>query len=277
MSASYRVKRDNFLQALHENAGGLFPFLLRSSLAGYHSTTERFTKKPKLVAASIADGVDLTNTPYTPTHVPATVGEVGLQTTQTDLNATSSLLTQADLGTEMGEAIAEKILTDIASLGGGASNSVGSTGNDLTEAQFMSARTQLMLNTIDEPYVAVLYTQQEQDLVVDIGTTLASIVGSGGPTVISETNQQVPRRNRPRDLFGVMTFNFNAVPTANAGADSAGFMFGSKRAIGMVDKWMTRLESERDISLRAEENVGTSAYAVVEVDDNAIVGIITDR
>lgn len=277
MSFEYRVARENFLEAFYANAAGLLPHLMGKSLAGFPSTTERFTKKPKLTAASIADGVDLTNSPYTPTQVPLTVGEVGVQLTQTDLNSTSSLLSAADQGMEMGQAIAEKLLSDVAGLGGGFSSSVGSTTNNLTEAQFLSARTTLILNRIPEPYVAVLYPQQEEDLIVDIGTTLASIIGSGGPTVLSETNQQVVRLNRPREILGTLVISTDTVPTANAGADSAGFMFGSKRAIGYVQKWATRMEEERDISLRATERVGTAAYAVGEVDDDAGVGIITDR
>lgn len=277
-SQEYRVARENFLRALYENAAVILPFIWRKSLAGFHSTTDRFTKKPKLAAASIADGVDLSNTPYTPSFVPLTVGEVGLQITQTDLNKTSSLLEAAELGMEMGQAIAEKLLSDIASLGGGASASVGTSTVDLTEAQFQSAKITLMLNRIAEPHVALLYTQQAFDLMNDIGTTLAQVVGTGGGSVRGEVNDATPRASNDQgEWYNTRIITTTTVPTANAGADSAGFMFGSQRAIVMIEKWATRMESERDASLRSTEMVGTSAYAVGEVDDDAIVGIITDR
>lgn len=278
MSQEYRVARDSMLAALYENAALILPFIWRKSLAGFHSTTERFTKKPKLVAASIADGVDLSNTPYTPRFTPLTVGEVGLKLEQTDLNKVSSLTEAAELGMEMGQAIAEKLLSDIASLGGGASNAVGSSGNNLTESQFLEGKAQLMLNRIAEPHVAVLYTQQAFDLMADIGTTLASLIGTGGGSIRGAGNDQTPNAGNDQGTWNnVRVITTTTVPTANAGADSAGFMFGSQRAIAMVEKWATRMENERDASLRASEYVGTSAYAVGEVDDDAIVGVITDR
>ena len=278
MSAAYQVARESMLEALHENARQILPYLKRRSLAGFHSTTERFTKKPRLVAASIADGVDLTNTPYTPTQVPLTVGEVGLQLTQTDLNKSSSLLEASDIGMEMGEAIAEKLLSDIVSLGGGASTSVGTTTVDLTEAQFLAAKAALMANRIKEPHVAVLHTQQAFDLAADIGTTLPALIGASGSTIRGAGNDQTPDMSHDfGEWMKVRVLYFESVPTANAGADSAGFMFGSQRAIGMVDKWQTRMEEERDASLRASEFVGTAAYAVGEIDDDAIIGVITDR
>jgi len=267
------------LEALYETAAMLLPYIWRKSLAGYHSTTERFTKKPRLAAASIADGVDLTNTPYTPSNVPLTVGEVGLKLTPTDLNQTSSLVAAADYGSQMGQAIAEKLLTDIASLGGGFSRAISNTGVNLTEANFIDAKATLMLQRIPEPHVAVLHTQQAFDLMDSIGTTLATLVGTGGRSIRTESNDLSPRAGRSLGPWlGVDdVFQYVTVPTANAGADSAGFMFGSQRAIAMVEKWATRMETERDASLRASEMVGTSAYAVGEVDDDAGVGIITDR
>lgn len=265
------------LEALYETAAGLLPFIWRKSLAGYHSTTERFTKKPRLAAASIADGVDMTNTPYTPSNVPLTVGEVGLKLTPTDLNQSSSLVDAADYGSQMGQAIAEKLLTDIASLGGGFSRSISNTGVNLTEANFIDARATLMLQRIPGPYVAVLHTQQAFDLMDSIGTTLGAVVGTGGRSIRAEINDLTPNGNYLGNWHGVEVFQYTTVPTANAGADSAGFMFGSNRAIAMVEKWATRMETERDASLRASELVGTSAYAVGEVDDDAGVGIITDR
>lgn len=277
-STEYRLARDSMLEALYENAGAFMRHLWRKSLAGFHSTTERFTKKPKLVASAIADGQDLANSPYTPTHVNLTVSEIGLKLTQTDLNARFSLLDFQEVGMEMGEAIAEKLLADISALGGGFSRSVGSSGNDLTEANFIAARQQLRLLRMKEPYVAVLYPVQLDDLVDDSGQTLAPILYSGGPDVRSQINDLTPRSGIEQGvMYRTEIYTPTTVPTANAGADSAGFMFSSGRAIAMVEGWATRLEAERDASLRATEMVGTSAYAVGEVDDDAGVGIITDR
>lgn len=276
-STEYRVAADSFIEALYENARMLLGFLKRKSLAGFHSTTERFPKRPKLAASSIADGVDMVNTPYAPSYVNITVGEVGLMLTLTDLARTSSLQDAAEYGMEMGEAISEKLLADIANLMGGFSRTVGSTGVNLTEAQFLDARVLLHKKNIKEPYVSLLETQQLYDLVADVGTTIDALKTSG-LGVRQQANDLVPRSDQNYGvLFNTSIFWSNKVPTANAGADSAGGMFGAGRAIGLVDKWTTRMEGERDASLRAQELVGTSAYGVGELDDDAGVAIITDR
>lgn len=276
-SASYRVMQDSMLEALYEDARLIMPFLKRKSLAGFHSTTERFPKKPKLAAAAIADGVDMTNTPYAPDYVNLTVGEIGLLLTLTDLARFSSLQEMQEYGREAGEALAEKLLTDITALFSGFSNSVGTTGNPLTEQQYRDGKTQLYTQRIKGPYVSVLYTQQVNDLETSIGSTISAASTTGG-SARGETNDLSAGPSLDYGtLFNTRVIVSTTVPTANAGADSAGGMFGGNRAIGMVEKWASRAEYERDISLRAEEVAVTAAYAVGELDDLAGVAIITDR
>lgn len=278
-STDFRVMADSILDALYENARLIVGFLKRKSLAGFHSTSEKFPKDPKLVAASIADGVDLTNTPYAPTSVVLTVGESGLLLTLTDLNTSSSIKDSAEYGREMGEAVAEKLMTDITALLGGFSAGVGvSSGNPLTEAAFRLGARTLVINRHKGPYVSVLYPTQLDHLVEDIGTTITALVGSGGQTLRSETNDLAnPVSQDFGMLHGVRIITSTTVPTANAGADSAGGMFAGNRALAMVEKWATRSEEERDISLRAKEVATTAAYAVGEIDDSAGVAIVTDR
>lgn len=277
-SIDFRVMADSILNALYENARLIIGFLKRKSLAGFHSTSERFPKDPKLVAASIADGVDLQNSPYTPDGVTLTVGEAGLLITLTDLNRFSTIKDVSAYGAEMGEAVAEKFMTDVVALFSGFSQTVGSTGNPLTEAQWIQARRTLLINRHKGPYVGVLYPTQLDHLVDDIGTTVAALLGTGGGSIRGETNDLAnPIGNDFGVLHGARVITSTVIATANAGADSAGGMFAGNRAIAMVEKWATRTEMERDISLRAQEIASTAAYAVGEIDDTAGVGIITDR
>jgi hypothetical protein len=156
----------------------------------------------------------------------------------------------------------------------GFSTSVGTTGVNLTEAQFLEAKATLIGRRIKEPYVALLHPIQAFDLMADIGTTLT--VGTG-VDMRAGTNIQTPDATGDFGTwYGVRVLTSSAVPLANAGADRAGGMFGSNRAIGMVEKWASRLEMERDISLRAQELAGTAAYGVGELDDLAGVAIVTD-
>jgi hypothetical protein len=220
-SASFRVMADSMLEALYEDARLILPFLKRKSLAGFHSTTERFPKKPKLAAAAIADGVDMTNTPYAPSYVNLTVGEVGLLLTLTDLARFSTLQEMAEYGREAGEALAEKMLTDITALFSGFSNSVGTTTVDLTEQQYRDAKTQLYTRRIKGPYVAVLYTQQVNDLETSIGSTIDAAANTGS-TARAETNDLSAGPSLDYGtLFNTRIIVSTTVPVANAGADSA--------------------------------------------------------
>ncbi len=268
---------DSMLEALYEDAGLIIPFIKRKSLAGYHSTTERFPKKPKLAAAAIADGVDMANTPYAPDFVNLTVGEIGLLLTLTDLARFSSLQEMQEYGREAGEALAEKLLTDIVALFSGFSNSVGATGSDLTETQFREAKTQLYTRRIKGPLVAVLYTEQINNLESSIGSTISAAANTGSTARAEANDLSAGPSLDYGTIYNVRTIISTTVPTANAGADSAGGMFGGNRAIGLVEKWASRAEFQRDASLRAEEAAVTAAYAVGELDDNAGVAIVTDR
>jgi hypothetical protein len=77
-------------------------------------------------------------------------------------------------------------------------------------------------------------------------------------------------------FYGVEWVITAAVPTANAGADRAGMIVSPSRALGLVEKWASRTELQRDASLRATEIVLTANYGVGEIDDLSGIGVITD-
>lgn len=276
-SYGYRVMADSMLDALYEDGGLIMPFLKRKSLSGFASTSERFPKAPNLAAASLVDGVDMSNTPYVPDQVTLTVGEVGLLLTLTDLARFSSMHDMQEYGREAGQAVAEKILTDVTALGSGFANSVGSTGVALTEQNFRDAKTQLVIRRQRGPYVAVLYPQQVNHLETSIGSTIDAAANTGRSAREELNDLSMGPSLDFGVAYNVRIISSTTVPSANAGADSAGMMFAGNRAIGFVEKWASRAEMERDISLRAQEIAVTAAYAVGELDDNAGVGIITDR
>ncbi len=273
----YRLLAESTVDALYENAAKILPFLNRKSLAGFPSETERFPVAPTLAASAITDGTDLTNTAYNPTNVNITVGEVGLMLTETDLASTSSIHEFARLGREAGQAVAEKLMTDIAALGSGFSNQTTDTTNDIVEQDFRDAKTALILRKIPEPYFSLVYPQMVNDLETSIGSTI-SAASTTGMSARAETNDLSMGADMDwGTLYGVRIIASTTVPTANAGADSAGFIAGANRAIGYVEKWAIRPEMERDASLRGTEIVVTSAYGVGEIDDEAGQALIFDR
>lgn len=273
----YRLLAESTVDALYENAAKILPFLNRKSLAGFPSETERFPVAPTLAAASLTDGTDLSNSAYSPTNVNITAAEVGLMLTQTDLSASSSIHDLARLGREAGQAVAEKLMTDIAALGSGFSNSTSDTGNDIVEQDFRDAKTALILRKIPEPYLALLYPQMVNDLETSIGSTISAAATTGTSPREVTNDLSMGADMDWGTLYGVRIIASTTVPTANAGADSNGMMIGSQRAIGYVEKWAIRPEMERDASLRGTEVVVTSAYGVGEIDDNAGQSLVFDR
>lgn len=275
----FELMRANMLEALYETAGRVLPMLKRKDIGSFPSDSARFPKSPKLVASSVPDGTDLTNTPYNPTQRTLTVGEVALMLTITDLADKSAIVEMSQYGMEAGQAVAEKLMTDIGGLGAGFSDTVGSTGAALTEAQFRQAKTNLVIRKNTGQVYSLLYPEQITDLYDDIGTTLnPAALGGGAQTARGVTNDLTIGTIRDEgELHGVRLFTSSEVATANAGADSAGFMAIAGRALAYVEKWGARVEQERDASLRGTEVVVGAAYAVGEIDDDAGVAIITDR
>lgn len=272
----YNLMRESLVDALYP-ANNLLQFLNQRSLVGVDSDSQRFPKEPVLAAAAVNDGTDLANTAYTPTQVTLTVGEIGIMMTLTDLARTSSFADIEMYGMGAGKAVLKKLTADIAALGSGFSTTVGTTTANLTEAQFLSARTALLVADVPEPYYSVLYPQQLQDLIDDTGTTINALATTGADVRSQANDLAISQQGNFGQFHGVTLVTNSQVPTANAGADSAGHMASAGRALAYVEKWGVRVEMERDASLRGSEVVVTAAYAVGEVDDTSGVAIVTDR
>jgi len=276
-SEDYILNRENLISALHPLANVLGA-MRRASLAGLPSDSQRFPKPPVIAAAAVADGTDITNTTYTPTQITLTVGEIGVMVTPTDLNTMSNIFGGAgQYGRDLGLAIRDKMTTDITLLWGAFSNFVGTTGVDLTELQFRNAITTLRATDVNAPLCAGLAPQQLEDLVTSVGSTV-SAASTTGTSARQATNDMggIPGDGDAGMMYGVEVIVNNTVGTLNAAADYGGGMFEKGAALAHVGKYASRLETDRDASLRATEWVATAAYSVGEIDDDRGVSIITD-
>jgi hypothetical protein len=251
--------------------------LVRSADIGDAPTKAKdFPITPGLTASSIAEAVDLTNTPFVTSKVTLTVGEAGLMLTITDLLSMSDIVSDEYYAAEMGKAMALKFNSDVLSLSSGFSGSTGSTGLDLTEAYIIAGEVTLASNGVPPPYRGVLHPQQWADLIADVGTTINPASGPGAQTSREATNDwSVPSVGPVGSAYGVEWYTSHLVPTANAGADRLGMIVAPQHAIGHVSKWDVRVEPERDASLRAREIVVTACYAVGELRDAAGIGVLS--
>ena len=108
--------------------------------------------------------------------------------------------------------------------------SVGSTGVDFSVDDFYSAMFQLTLSSVAGPYMCVLHPRQLTDL-------QSSLRAEYGAMQFKPATQDMLNIHGPGtagELNGVTIFTSSKVPTANAGADRAGAMFG-RGAVGYVE------------------------------------------
>lgn len=237
-------------------------------------------------------GSDLANTALDTNKVTLTAAEYGVMRTITDNVMEDSIGGIDWLRIVVNDAV--RILMtaledDACALLGGFSNTVGSSGNDLTIAQLLSAQVGVRTRGVRAPDGGVYVLNDEQVANVEAALIASStsmavypagdrVLGSPGlgPNAGMSNNQVLSFRGYPVWATGLSD-------TANAGADVTGaFLVHSTpandqmAALGIVWKRMFRLETDRDISLRATEYVATMRAGVGELFDAAGTSIITD-
>lgn len=174
----------------------------------------------------------------------------------------------------------------VASLMGGFSTVIGTSGSDLTVAQFLAAKITLqMANAHATRPLCVLHSRQVGDLQLELAST------SGGTLQWNEAAARVVDATQSgfiAQFAGVDIVQSNQVPTANGGADRAGGMFAggaivwadsdpdiddpnNQFAIGPV-----MVERQRDATNGTTIWVSSAGLGAAEGDDGCGVAIITD-
>lgn len=179
---------------------------------------------------------------------------------------------------------------DVCALLAAFSNVVGTSTSDLTIAQLLAAQVGIRKRGCRAPdgVVYVLDEQQVDDVEAALIATSTSVATYA---FAADRLLGAPGAGPNNGLSNghVMSFRNSQVwasgltDTANAGADVAGACFvpstpanDSMASLGIVWKRMFRLETDRDISLRATEYVSTMRVGVGEIFDTSGTSIITD-
>jgi hypothetical protein len=234
-------------------------------------------------AVQLTEGTDASNTTLNTSAASVTATEQGIMATITDRLAAVSVVDAYDhFGGVLARSYQERINDIFCALYGAFSNASGSTGLDLTILQFVGAAAALAGRDVPGPYYSVLHTQQVLDLQAGSGNTpggLLTSLSSASPYYGNDgfdgSGLMTFQRREAYRLFDVEISATTSVPTINAGADRGGAMF-NKEAIGYHELWDMRVETWRDISLRATEIVVTGCIGAVERDDNHGQTIGTD-
>lgn len=255
-------------------AGAVMPALVRvADISGDSTLTVDFPKWPLLSAADLTEGADAGNTAVNTTSTPVTADEAGIMITVTDM-----LLNSAGIGglepyaMELGKALANKIDTDLLAEVADFTNSVGATGVDMTEANFLEAIYALESGNATGPYAAVLHPVQVHDLRMALKATTGAVWG--GPSAPAGDIGALT------SLYGVDVFSSTNCALVNIGADRQGVMMpvGNQSGLAYVLKTGAKTEFQRDASLRATEIVVTAIYGdeCVNPAANGGVKMVTD-
>lgn len=256
-------------------AEAVMPVLVRTAdISGESTNTVEFPKWPLLSASDLSEGTDASNTAVNTSSTSVISDEAGIMITVTDM-----LLNGAGIGglepyaMELGKALANKIDSDLLDEVGDFTNSVGTSGSAITEANFLEAIYTLESANAKGPYACVLHPVQIRDL----RQALASATGAvwGGPSAPAADLGAFA------NLYGVDIYRSTNCASVNTDADRQGVMMpiGNSSGLAFVLKTGARTEFQRDASLRATEIVVTAIYGdeCVNTDASGGVAIITDH
>tara|TARA_R100000734_G_C3300729_1_gene91422 strand:+ start:76 stop:930 length:855 start_codon:yes stop_codon:yes gene_type:complete len=249
------------------------PLVKQYDMTGTPGLTAQVPIYPSLSAAALTDGTDMSNTAFNTTSKTITAAEVGVMVELTDLAKESANEdVAAAIGRQMGDAMAVKVDTDLATLFQGFSNSVGSGDAELSVEDFFKASATLKNNKAPGPYVAVISPNQAlqlKKLLTNAGATMSHNLSDIGNIAL--------RDGFVGRLAGIDIFESTVITDATP--DSAGAGVGAvfaQDAIGYMVKRNMRIETQRDASARADEIVGTMAYGSAELFDAYGVKLIAD-
>ena len=238
---------------------------------------------------SVAENGTPSNTALPDASPAITIARQALQYQISDLaTLTSSLGLDADrLAESMVGSAVMRLQEMIANVADDFTGSVGSTGVNMDVDNWFSAQYTLTQNSVPGPYVALLHPVQLTDW-------QSSLRSETGPLQFNAPSNEALAIKGPGyagNFGGVDIFTSSHVPTANAGADRAGAMFGAG-AIGYADGSVSAIRGAGDVVYPAgtkivvefERSAGYAYTAVVGsyyvgvsiLEDGRGVSIITD-
>lgn len=190
-------------------------------------------------------------------------------------------------------AVLEKREDDLCNLLGGFSNTVGSTGVDVTVTNAIAAQYTLKtLEPIHEDFVFVLTPNQIQELQLELGVTGGGLGGglwSGGADAsFFNFRPDMPRNGYRGSFMGIPVYEYSHSlrTTANGGADVCGALMcrgvgdpnagGQLGGLAMATSGFLKFHIQYDAGYRGVIVVVSSDHKALEARDTHGVSIITD-
>lgn len=256
------------------------PLVLNKPMPDGTGKVMSIPKLPTTTAAGVTEASDIVAVARTTGEGNVTVAEVGLSTDLTKLASKTAKLPDQLLmwARSQGRAIAQKVTGDLCALFSAfnGSTAVGTSGTNITVANFVEAMYTLDAANAPGMKNAVLHPRQ----VADLFNAISASTGAAFSNVAELVRQgQLPEGTPAAGfiglLFGVPIYQTTEVPTANSSADYSGGMF-TQEAAAYVELWGITVEYDTDVSARATEIIVTACYGVAEIVDGYGVPIETD-
>ena len=252
------------------------PVVRNYDMTGTPGLTAQVPKYPAITASNLTDGTDLTsNTAFNTTSVTMSAVERGARITLTDLaKETAQEDVAAAVGRQLGEAMVNKVDGEISALFPSFSNRVGAAGDAVNAETIFKAVGQLRSQNARGQIFVVLHPFQAMDLKIQLAG--AGNTNMANPPQVG--NQVLTNGVIAYSLGGAIILESNNVgKDTNDSVSGTGNFVGcafTQDAIGYMVKRNIRVETQRDASLRADEIVGSMAYATAELFDEYGVGIL---
>ena len=253
------------------------PLLRRFDLRNQPSKSVDVPKATKFTAAAVSEGSELSNTALTTSKATGLAAEVGIMATITDVLEVSYIPeAHAARLKQLGRAIADKIDVDITALFAGFTQEVGTTTVDLALSDLLTAIFTLEVANAPKPYVGVLHPIQISDMRVALENNANAPFRSMG--IQSGTNELGPAGNGfAGEWFGLPLYFSTNCAAVNGDANRSGAIFSVNYALGMVEKWASKIVPMYWPPIRGWVLTATANYGVFEIEDTAGVEVITDH
>lgn len=195
----------------------------------------------------------------------ATVSEVGLMSTVSDVLMKVSLLDAAGtVSALLGRSTLEKWETDVAGIADNFSSST-TAASTLTPQDLLSAISSIeQRDAATGPLVAYLHPKQGGELRAEIASTTAIVTAREGGVPIRPVEGETNGRGYFGNLFSVDIYQTSLV--ASSSSLRQGSVFVSGQCIGAKELWAPRIETERRAVLRGVYVVSSACYGLAGVE-----------
>jgi hypothetical protein len=266
------------------DANVMMPLVSYRNIAGAKTKVVAFARRVKDSGSDITEGTGLssTSTEMTMGNATVTVGVVGIAREITDLAQAVTIGDQMAYAVEDGAALCKEMAEDdlcglLDELTG---TTIGSTGVDLSLANFIEAIARMRTAKARGKYVALLDDQQALDLTQSVASATGSVWSNQANADQSVLNSRSD--GFVGSLLGVDIWYSNLTDTANTGADVCGGIWldpavnDGQCAFALVELWQPKVTSRPDVLQPSTEMSVTYAYGVGTKLAAAGCPIITD-